>query len=100
MATFRARSFGLEKPCAGRVIGGTISTEANVRFRPKPDIGVTLCQASLGACGLTDLAKPAKSVRWKRYCTKIGLLDAAGNVVMLALCAIGWRKAPVTAKGY
>ena len=69
------------------------------RFRPKADIGVTLCQASLGACGLTDLSKPAKSVRWKRYCTKIGLLDAAGNVVMLALCAIGWRKAPVTAKG-
>lgn len=25
--------------------------------------------------------------------TMLGLLDAAGNVVMLALCAIGWRKA-------
>lgn len=25
--------------------------------------------------------------------TMVGLLDAAGNVVMLALCAIGWRKA-------
>ena len=72
----------------------------NVCFRPKADIGVTLCQASLGACRLTDLSKPAKSVRWKRYRTKIGLLDAAGNVVMLALCAIGWRKAPVTAEGY
>lgn len=25
--------------------------------------------------------------------TRVGLLDAAGNVVMLALCAAGWRKA-------
>lgn len=25
--------------------------------------------------------------------TKLGLLDAAGNVVMLALCVVGWRKA-------
>jgi hypothetical protein len=26
--------------------------------------------------------------------TPLGLLDAAGNVIMLALCVIGWRKAP------
>lgn len=26
--------------------------------------------------------------------TEIGLLDAIGNVVMLALCWIGWRKSP------
>ena len=25
--------------------------------------------------------------------TKIGLLDAAGNAIMLALCVVGWRKA-------
>jgi hypothetical protein len=25
--------------------------------------------------------------------TKLGLLDALGNVIMLALCAVGWRKA-------
>lgn len=24
----------------------------------------------------------------------VGLLDAVGNVVMLALCIVGWRKAP------
>jgi len=24
--------------------------------------------------------------------TKLGLLDAVGNVAMLALCVIGWRK--------
>jgi hypothetical protein len=26
--------------------------------------------------------------------TPLGLLDAAGNVIMLTLCVIGWRKAP------
>lgn len=26
--------------------------------------------------------------------TAIGLLDAVGNAVMLALCVVGWRKAP------
>ena len=26
--------------------------------------------------------------------TRLGLLDALGNVVMLAMCVIGWRKAP------
>ncbi|MEO7411426.1 MAG: hypothetical protein ABIU10_08955 [Sphingomicrobium sp.] len=51
-------------------------------------------------CGLVDQSTPAKSVRWKRYCAKIGLLDAAGNVLLLALCEIGWRKALVTAKGH
>jgi hypothetical protein len=27
--------------------------------------------------------------------TRLGLLDALGNVVMLALCVVGWRKAGV-----
>jgi hypothetical protein len=26
--------------------------------------------------------------------TPLGLLDAVGNVIMLTLCVIGWRKAP------
>ncbi len=26
--------------------------------------------------------------------TPVGLLDAAGNVVMLGLCVLGWRRAP------
>ena len=41
MATFRARLFGLEEPCAGRVIGGSISIEANFRLRLIADISVT-----------------------------------------------------------
>jgi hypothetical protein len=28
--------------------------------------------------------------------TEVGLLDAAGNVLMLALCFIGWRNSPKT----
>jgi hypothetical protein len=31
--------------------------------------------------------------------TPVGLLDAAGNVVMLVLCWLGWRSAPTRAQG-
>ncbi|MEA3009099.1 MAG: hypothetical protein QOJ91_791 [Sphingomonadales bacterium] len=30
--------------------------------------------------------------------TRLGLLDAVGNVAMLALCLVGWRKAGIPAK--
>lgn len=30
--------------------------------------------------------------------TRLGLLDAAGNAVMLALCVLGWRRASTSAE--
>lgn len=32
--------------------------------------------------------------------TPIGLLDAAGNIVMLVLCWLGWRSAPTGDQGF